>query len=125
MQYSVFEFRLDKSTWLKMIQKLHEKKFLTGNHNIIIIPLTDSVYEKTIYLGNMFLAFDYDVLICGSDGVTGIGEKKEGFKTPKSRTVSQFTNIDDPEIIKSDPNDPVVLQILDQIFGNETERSNL
>ena len=75
IQYSVFEFKLDKDTWKKLVRELQKKKFLTGNHNIVIIPITDAVYEKVIYLGNMFLSFDYDTLIYSAFGIEGIGKK--------------------------------------------------
>ena len=83
VQYSVFEFRLDKVTWQKLIQNLHEKKFLTGNHNIIIIPISDVDHNKIIYLGNVFMSFDYDTLICSSMGITGVGEKNIKLRTAK------------------------------------------
>jgi len=77
IQYSVFEFKLDKETWKKLVTELQKKKFLTGNHNIVIIPITDSVHNKMIYLGDMFLSFDYDTLIYSAFGIDGIGKKEK------------------------------------------------
>ena len=76
IQYSVFEFKLDPETWQKLVAELQKKKFLNGNHNIVIIPITDSVHKKMIYLGNMFLSFDYETLIYSAFGIDGIGEKE-------------------------------------------------
>jgi CRISPR-associated endonuclease Cas2 len=77
IQYSVFEFNLDKDTWKKLVEELKKKKFLDGNHNIVIIPITDAVHKKMTYLGNMFLAFDHDTLIYSALGIKGIGKKKD------------------------------------------------
>jgi CRISPR-associated protein Cas2 len=107
MQYSVFEFKLDKETWSKLIQQLHEKKFLNGNYNIIIIPITESVHNKIVYLGNMFLSFDYDTLIYSGFGIDGIGEKHS-----KSKYVNKFK----PKIKVEKQNNDIEKQILDKIF---------
>ena len=106
VQYSVFEFRLDKSTWSKLIEALHEKRFLDGNHNIIIIPITDADHDKIIYLGNFFMAFDYDTMIYSAFGITGIGEKGSKLRTvrkkPKVKVIKEL--------------EPIEQKILDKIF---------
>lgn len=105
VQYSVFEFNLDRETWAKLVKQLHDKKFLTGNHNIIIIPISKSIHDKIIYLGNMFMAFDYDTMIYSGFGVTGIGQKE-------SKT--RYTNKYQPKEV---PVASVVEQeVLDRIF---------
>jgi CRISPR-associated protein Cas2 len=110
VQYSVFEFKLDKKTWAKLIHTLHDKKFLNGNHNIIIIPITDSVYRKIAYLGNVFMAFDYDTMIYSAFGIEGIGEKENKLRTRKKEVI----NVKDNK-----PNTPTEQIIIDKIFGVE------
>jgi CRISPR-associated endonuclease Cas2 len=83
VQYSVFEFKLDRQTWQKFVLELQEKKFLNGNHNIIIIPITEGVHKKIVKLGNVFMAFDYDTLIFSGSGILGIGEKNQEPKKPR------------------------------------------
>jgi CRISPR-associated protein Cas2 len=83
IQYSVFEFKLDKLTWQKLVQELHKKKFLDGNHNIVIIPITDKDHSKIIYLGDFFMAFDYSTLLYTPEGIHGIGEKESKLRTNK------------------------------------------
>lgn len=80
VQYSVFEFKLDKDTWKKLIEELQKKKFLNGNHNIIIIPITDSVHKKIVRLGDAFLCFDYSVLMYSAFGIKGLDKKGENNK---------------------------------------------
>jgi CRISPR-associated protein Cas2 len=75
IQYSVFEFNLDRVTWKKLVQELQKKKFLEGNHNIVIIPITKSVHEKIIKLGDVFLAFDYTTLLYSSLGIQGLDQR--------------------------------------------------
>ena len=106
VQYSLFEFRLDRSTWLKLIESLHDKKFFDGNHNIIIIPITESDHDKIIYLGNFFMAFDYDTMIYSAFGITGIGPKGA-----KLRTIRKKPKLSEPKEI-----DPIEQAILDKIF---------
>ena len=106
VQYSVFEFRLDKSTWQKLIETLHEKKFLDGNHNIIIIPITEADHDKIIYLGNFFMAFDYDTMIYSAFGITGIGEKGSKLRTVRKKNKS----------LPSHELTPIEQTILDKIF---------
>jgi len=83
IQYSVYEFHLDIKTWEKLIVELQKKKFLTGNYNIVIIPITDSVHKKIVYLGNMFLSFDHDTLLYSAFGIDGIGKDKQRRKKRK------------------------------------------
>jgi hypothetical protein len=85
------KFKLDRETWHKMVQELHKKKFLNGNYNIVMIPITDAVHKKMIYLGDMFLAFDYDTLIYSAFGIEGIGQKDEKKRTnlDKIKNLSQ------------------------------------
>jgi CRISPR-associated protein Cas2 len=108
VQYSVFEFKLDKKTWAKMIHTLNDKKFLNGNHNIIIIPITDSVYNKIAYLGSVFMAFDYDTIIYSAFGTEGIGEKSNKLRTRKKEVINIETKL---------PNTPNEQIILDKIFS--------
>ena len=91
IQYSVFEFKLDRETWAKLVQELQKKKFLEGNYNIVIIPITDGVHNKIVYLGNMFLSFDYDTLIYSAFGIDGIG-KKDKNKKPAIDKIINFSN---------------------------------
>lgn len=119
IQYSVFEFNLDVETWTKLVSNLHDKKFLTGNHNIIIIPISKSVHDKIIYLGNVFMAFDYDTMIYSGFGVKGIGEKETKtkylkLKQPKSpRNRKKKIMTDGREFTKIEQN------VLDKIFEDE------
>jgi len=75
IQYSVFEFHLDKDTWKKFVTELQKKKFLDGNHNIVIIPITESIHKKMLKLGSLFMAFDFSTLVYSGLGIKGIGEK--------------------------------------------------
>ena len=71
MQYSVFEFNLDKETWKKMVEELKSKKFLDGKHSIVIIPLPQAAYEKITKIGDMFLSFEHSMLMYSASGVMG------------------------------------------------------
>jgi CRISPR-associated protein Cas2 len=75
IQYSVFEFKLDRQTWKKFVEELQQKKFLDGNHNIVIIPITDSIHNKILKLGSLFMAFDFTTLVYSGLGISGVGEK--------------------------------------------------
>lgn len=77
IQYSVFEFNLDRETWKKLLMELQKKKFLDGNHNIVIIPITDSVHKKMVYLGDVFLAFNHDTLIYSALGIDTVDNEPE------------------------------------------------
>jgi len=77
IQYSVFEFNLDQETWEKLLKELQKKKFLEGNHNIVIIPITEAVHKKIVYLGNLFLAFNHSTLIYSSLGIDTTDQKRE------------------------------------------------
>lgn len=105
VQYSVFEFNLNRETWIKLIQLLNEKKFLTGNHNIIIIPITPKVHDKIVYLGNAFLTFDYDTVLYSAMGIQGIGKKHDKMKynekfKPKLKSLKENTEIEQKIIDK-------------------------
>jgi CRISPR-associated protein Cas2 len=80
IQYSVFEFHLDRETWAKLVSEMQKKKFLDGNHNIVIIPITDAVHKKIIKLGDFFMAFDYSTLLLSAFGVQGLSQPKEKSK---------------------------------------------
>jgi CRISPR-associated endonuclease Cas2 len=80
IQYSIFEFHLDRVTWQKLVAEMQKKKFLDGNHNIVIIPITDGVHKKIIKLGNFFMAFDYSTLLMSAFGVEGLS-----VESPKSK----------------------------------------
>jgi CRISPR-associated protein Cas2 len=74
IQYSVFEFHLDRETWSKFVIELQKKKFLEGNYNIVIIPITNSVHKKIIKLGDFFMAFDYSTLLMSAFGIQGLSK---------------------------------------------------
>ncbi len=84
IQYSVFQFNLDKQTWKKLIQSLVDRNFTDGIHNIIIIPITDSDHSKIINLGEVFIPFDYETVIYSALGNRGI--KERDWKDSKSKT---------------------------------------
>jgi len=77
IQYSVFEFRLDRDTWKKLLMELQKKKFLDGNHNIVIIPITEAVHKKMVYMGNVFLAFNHETLIYSALGIDTVDNESE------------------------------------------------
>jgi CRISPR-associated endonuclease Cas2 len=77
IQYSVFEFRLDKRTWSNFVDDLSKAKFLDGTHNILIIPITDRDHKKIINLGNVFIPFDYETVIYSAFGIQGIAVRDE------------------------------------------------
>jgi CRISPR-associated protein Cas2 len=77
IQYSVFEFHLDRDTWKKFVLELQKKKFLTGNHNIVIIPITDGVHKKILKLGDFFMAFDHTTLLFSAFGIQGLSQNDE------------------------------------------------
>lgn len=78
IQYSVFEFHLDRDTWKKFVVELQKKKFLNGNHNIVIIPITDSSHNKIIKMGDLFMAFDYSSIVYSALGIKGIEKPISG-----------------------------------------------
>lgn len=69
MQYSVFEFKLDKLTWSKLKSEMHKKGFLNGKHNIIIFTISEAVYKKMEYYGDFFLAFRSQSLVVSAIGM--------------------------------------------------------
>lgn len=88
IQYSVFEFKLDRQTWKKFVEELQQKKFLDGNHNIVIIPITDAIHNKILKLGSLFMAFDYSTLVYSGLGISGVGDKKRDVTMDLDKIVS-------------------------------------
>lgn len=89
MQYSVFEFNLDKQTWKKMVEELKSKKFLDGKHSVVIIPLPQAAYQKITKIGDMFLSFEHSMLMYSADGVVGT-KILQGNETKESFEVESF-----------------------------------
>ena len=104
IQYSVFQFRLDKDTWKKLISKLVEQEFTTGIHNIIIIPITDSDHSKIINLGQVFIPFSYETAMYSAFGIQCYGPRNELKKKSKNKIPNSQTK-----------------EIIDTIFQDQAE----
>ena len=95
IQYSVFQFRLDKRTWANLVTDLSNAKFLDGTHNIIIIPITDKDHKKIINLGNIFIPFDYETVIYSAFGIQGIGVRDESERKNTANGILQKKDVID------------------------------
>ena len=70
IQYSVFEFHLDRETWGKLKQQIEKKKsMMKGNCSVLIIPLSEPNYKKIEYIGNAFLYMNQESMIYSMDGI--------------------------------------------------------
>jgi CRISPR-associated protein Cas2 len=85
IQYSVFQFHLDKVTWKKLISILEEKEFINGIHNIIIIPVSEADHAKIVNLGQVFIPFDYETVIYSAFGIDGISNRDYQGKAKKKK----------------------------------------
>lgn len=46
IQYSVFEFKISKATWLDLKLKLKEQDFLDGSISLAVYPLSQEAYAR-------------------------------------------------------------------------------